>query len=148
MPTIEEWRNACKNASGGKACSMSGLTYSMVKGWLDEMVDRTYECIAGIKAAGEHPKHWTYKWLAPMPKKSGDDITVNDLRPLTLIEVTRKLWTSITVRKIWHVIEKHNLLHPAQHGYRRRRGTGSQSLQLIDVFEECEEAATDLGLSS
>jgi hypothetical protein len=85
MPTIEEWRHACKNASGGKASSMSGLTYSIVKGWPDEVVDRTYECIAGIKAAGEHPKHWTYKWLAPMPKKSGDDITVNDLRPLTLI---------------------------------------------------------------
>ena len=41
-----------------------------------------------------------------------------------------------------------DILHPSQHGYRRRRGTGSQSLQLIDVFEECEEAAADLGLSS
>ena len=30
----------------------------------------------------------------------------------------------------------------------KKRGTGSQSLQLIDVFEECEEAAADLGLSS
>ena len=71
---------------------------------------------------------------SPDAEKTGDDISVNDLRPLTLIEVTRKLWTSITVRKIWHVIEKHNLLHPSQHGYRRRRGTGSQLLQLIDVF--------------
>ena len=148
MPTLEEWRTACKNASGGKASSMSGLTYDIVKGWPPEVVDRTYECIAGIKKAGEHPKHWAYKWLAPMPKKTGDDISVNDLRPLTLIEVTRKLWTSVTVRKIWHVIKKHNLLHPSQHGYRRRRGTSSQSLQLIDVFEECEEAAADLGLSS
>ena len=31
-----------------------------------------------------------------MPKNEGD-ITVKDLRPLTLIEVTRKIWTSITV---------------------------------------------------
>jgi hypothetical protein len=31
-----------------------------------------------------------WKWLAPMPKIEGD-ITVKDLRPLTLIEVTRKI---------------------------------------------------------
>ena len=43
---------------------------------------------------------------------------------------------------------KNKLLHPAQHGYRRRRGTGSQTAQLIDVFEECLESNTDLGLSS
>ena len=30
MPTLDEWRHACKNASGGKASSMSGLTYSIV----------------------------------------------------------------------------------------------------------------------
>ena len=99
MSTIEEWRTACKNASGGKASSMSGLTYDIVKGWPLEVVDRTYKCIAGIKKAGEHPKHWAYKWLAPMPKKTGDDISVNDLRPLTVIEVTRKLWKSITAQK-------------------------------------------------
>ncbi len=33
MTTIEEWRTAYKNASGGKASSMSGLTYDIVEGW-------------------------------------------------------------------------------------------------------------------
>ena len=52
MPTLEEWRTACKNASGGKASSMSGLTYDIVKGWPPEVVDRTYECIAGLRRLG------------------------------------------------------------------------------------------------
>ena len=146
-PTLEEFKDACRNAKGGKAGSMSGLTYSIVNSWSDRVIATAYYCIVGLKKAGVHPSHWMWKWLAPMPKIEGD-ITVKDLRPLTLTEVTRQIWTSITVKKIWNFLEKNKLLHPAQHGYRRRRGTGSQTAQLIDVFEECLESNTDLGLSS
>ena len=104
-PTLDEFKEACKNSSGGKAGGMSGLTYNIVNSWSVKVVTIVYLCITGLKKAGVHPSHWMWKWLAPMPKIDGD-ITVKDLRPLTLIEVTRKIWTSITVKKIWNFLEK------------------------------------------
>ena len=104
-PTLEEFKDACRNAKGGKAGSMSGLTYSIVNSWSDRVIATAYYCIVGLKKVGVHPSHWMWKWLAPMPKIEGD-ITVKDLRPLTLIEVTRKIWTSITVKKSGTFLKK------------------------------------------
>ena len=76
------------------------------------------------------------------------NVTVKDLRPLSLIEVLRKLWNGIQVRKVWPLLTKYNLLHNAQNTYLRKRGCKDATLQLINALEEAEQAATLIALSS
>ena len=51
-------------------------------------------------------------------------------------------------KKIWHLVEKFGLLHSSQHGYRRRRGTDTLTMQLINVLEQVRESASTLALAS
>ena len=65
-----------------------------------------------------------------------------------MIEVLRKLWNGIQVRKVWPLLAKYKLLHNAQNAYLRNRGCKDASIQLINALEEAEQAATLIALSS
>ena len=146
-PTLAEFKSACKNTKGGDAPGPSGLTWQMVSNWSDPVVEHVYNLLISIHADGSSPQHWAWKWLAPIPKVTSN-VTVKDLRPLSLIEVLRKLWNGIQVRKVWPLLAKHNLLHNAQNAYLRNRGCKDASIQLINALEEAEQAATLIALSS
>jgi len=53
---------------------------------------------------------WQNRWLKAVSK--GDyQITADNARPIMLIEVTRKLWMSILMRRIEKHWRKHNLIN-------------------------------------
>ena len=146
-PSLKEFKDAVKNAKGGVTSGMSGLTYDILNCWPDEAIEMAYNAILKIKTAGRQPKHWTWKWITPIPKNAGDN-SLDNIRPISLVEVLRKVWSGIRVSKIWHLVEKHGLLHSSQHGYRRRKGTDSMTIQLLDIMEQIRESQTDLALAS
>ena len=126
---------------------MSGLTYDILRHWPDEAIELAYAAITKIKSAGSQPTHWMWKWMSPIPKVAGDNSLAN-IRPISLIEVLCKVWSGLRVKKIWHLVEKFGLLHSSQHGYRRKRGTDTLTIQLIDVLEQVRESASALALAS
>ena len=148
-PTKEQFRDACaKGFKGkGKAGGLSGNTYAIIALWPAKLADLVYDLIVKIRSNGCHPSGWQHKWLAILPKVRGE-VSLCDVRPLTLLECVRKVWTSVRVKKAWWLMEKHGMLHTAQHGYRRHRSTSSITVQLINVFEEAEESATIIAASS
>jgi hypothetical protein len=70
------------------------------------------------------------------------------MRPIGLFEITRKVWTSLLMQRIQTVWEKHNLLQFNQHGFRKRNGTESAILRLIDCIEHTRMANSDLYIIS
>jgi hypothetical protein len=148
-PTKEQFREACSRASKGKgkAGGLSGNTYAIISQWPEKLTDLVYDLIVKVRSGGGHPSGWKHKWLAILPKIRGE-VTLQDVRPLTLLECARKIWTSIRVSKAWWLVEKHGMLNTAQHGYRRHRSTSSATVQLINILEEAEESATKVAASS
>ena len=120
-PTVAEFKAACKHNKGGNAPGPSGFTWQMVSNWSEPLTEHVYNLLISIHADGSSPQHWAWKWLAPIPKVTAN-VTVKDLRPLSLIEVLRKLWNGIQVRKVWPLLEKYKLLHNAQNAYLRKKG--------------------------
>ena len=64
---------------------------------------------------------WKWRLLSPLPKVLYSS-NLNDIRPITLIETTRKVWASIIVGRIQHFWTKWKLLHPSQHAYQASKG--------------------------
>ena len=60
----------------------------------------------------------------------------------------RKVWVGITIKKIQDCWERHKILNPSQHGYRKRSGTDAALIQLINVLEDAEETGHPIFLSS
>ena len=74
--------------------------------------------------------------------------SIEDLRPICLLEIFRKFWTSILTHRIRHAWETHHLLDLSQHGFRANHGTDSASLLLIDALEQAKETYTACLVSS
>jgi len=53
------------------------------------MVAEAYECLAWMWQDRSIPACWKWKWLVPIPKNSSERL--QDIRPIMLMEVLRKL---------------------------------------------------------
>ena len=77
---------------------MSGLTYDLARHWPDSLVESVYTLLLDAWQKAEIPDFMKWKWLVPIPKK--ENPTVKQLRPIMLIEVLRKVWTSLVIEDI------------------------------------------------
>ena len=76
----------------------SGLSYNMIKAWPEHVRQIVYECLCELWQDRAAPQHWKWRFLVPIPKKESP--TLNDVRPLMLVEALQKIWTSICVVRI------------------------------------------------
>ena len=106
---------------------MQGLTYAMMKAWPEDITRYVYDLLCSLWHQKMVPGWWRHRWLIPFPKKP-ENPTLEELRPIFLLEATRKCWTGLIVAAIMDQIEKHNVLSEAQHGFRRKRGTHTANI--------------------
>ena len=62
------------------------------------------------------------------------------LRPITLAEALRKLWSKRVLRKRRAVWRKHDILNVSQHGYSAHRGTYTTMVQHLNLLEDAIES--------
>ena len=97
---------------------------------------------------GQIPNWWKRKWLCPKAKTDPSTATLDDLRPLCLLETTRKIWLGILVGRIVVVWESDQVLAPGQYGFRQGRGCEGPTTQVLNALEEAEEVGTEIHGSS
>ena len=89
---------------------------------------------------------WGAKFLQMIPKIK--DAGLKDLRPLMLVEVMRKIWVGLIMKKIATFWEKYDLIDKSQHAYLRGRGTHTVLQQLLNSLEAARDFKTNLYKSS
>ena len=146
-PSREEFGAYIKTLDPSSAGGMSGLTYLMVKLWPTEILDHAYKCLDQTWVSKGTFPDWGDRWLAPIPKKVTDP-GLKDLRPLMLVEVTRKIWVGLIMHKIRHFWKKWNIINENQHAYIQGKGTQTAIPQLIDAMESAEESKSSIFISS
>ena len=142
-PSFEEFCTHLSQTPIRSAAGPSGLTYNMLAALPDSLRLHLYHHLVHLWTHGQGTPAWKWRLLRPIPKKA-DNVTLNDLRPITLIETTRKVWVGIFTSRIKTFLHKHDLLHHSQHAYSRNRGTDTVHPQLRNLLEECQEECTSL----
>ena len=89
--------------------------------------------MAGFLRLQHIPTEWKWRWLVPLLKKDGT--TVDDLRPIMLLDVLRKVWTTLVMGNITKVLLKHRVLRVTQHAYLPHRCTDSANIQVVNTLE-------------
>ena len=146
--TIEELRAAIARTPASSVPGPSGLSYAMMKEWPEEVLQAAHLAMTQIWETGTIPNWWQWKWNCPIPKTDPDIATLDDLRPIALLETTRKIWMGIIVGRINRVWEHEEVLSNGQYGFRSTRSTESPTIQVINALEEAEESATEIHGSS
>jgi hypothetical protein len=146
-PTRTEFDTALHSMSDKSVGGMTGCTYTMMKCWPPEILNHLFECLSNMWSSNEIPEFWQWRWLCPIVKASGSH-ELEELRPLMLVETSRKLWTGIIINRIKRKWDSENMLNHMQHGFRARHGTCTATIQLINALEANRAANADLLVSS
>ena len=120
-PSLDEFTTILHDKAGHSSGGPSRLQYKHVQNWSPAMVSEAYNCLVTMWTQHHTPDAWKWKWLVPIPKGTSDK--VQDMRPIMLMEVFRKLWTGLIVKRITTSLQKHGVLSLNQHGYLPKRGT-------------------------
>jgi hypothetical protein len=99
-----------------------------------------------IHELGEVPDSWQKRNMALIPKK--EPITPKNLRPIMLLEATRKIWLSISANRLDSVMTAQGILHPAQTGCSKNRGTEDAILTVLNCLEDAHERREELHMIS
>jgi hypothetical protein len=103
-PRFETFKYAIQHGKTKSSPGPSGLTYTMMKQWPDQVVQTIYDLLVRLWNTKTHPDHWQQKWAVFIPKVTGSK-SLNDLRPIMLLETLRKTWFKLIVADITKVWE-------------------------------------------
>lgn len=133
-PTYAEFvatlRKASKVSAGGK----SGCTYAMLQNLEPDLLQQLYADSLSLWQQGVVPQWWKSKMVYPLAKKR-NTYSVQNIRPIVLIEVTRKLWYKTIAQRVASILETSGILQDNQCGFRRNRSCSDNLLHLINALE-------------
>ena len=87
---------------------------------------------------------WLQRWICTVPKNKGVACTLNSVRPISLYEVLRKVWTGLIAKKIETVWRDTGALDPAQYAYTKDTGADMEIIQIMNALQEAMELKQDL----
>jgi len=146
--SLEDRRQAIKRAPGTSVPGPSGLSYAMMKEWPESVLIKAHQAVSEIWKEKIIPQCWNQKWLCPKPKVDPEEATLQDLRPLNLLETPRKILMGIVVNRITRIWERRGVLSNSQYGFRPQRSCEGPTIQALNAQEEAEESGTEIHGSS
>jgi len=147
-PPFEEFKlTLARKTTKGKAAGPSGTTYGMLALLDEDDLRVLYTAMARMWEAREVPALWKLRWMVPISKVPIEP-SIDQLRPISLVETSRKLWFTMIIHRIRSAWHEYGALSDLQHGSRPCRGTDSASIQFINAIEECHVSCTPLFASS
>jgi hypothetical protein len=148
-PTEKEFTAAILASKKDSAPGMSGLSYNMLRvaaKTTPDLITAIYSSLAELWKDKTIPDSWKWRWLVPTPKVPSPSL--GDLRPLSLVEVLRKLWASVIMRNVSAAWAKNHTLNRNQHGFVPGRSMEEAVLEAMNSLESAKEWRTDLYISS
>ena len=106
-PSIDEWMAKVKALPKNSAPGPSGLSYDMIRCWSLPVHEAVLRAHVDMWRKGKVPAEWCRKWLILIPKGNGS--TLDDMRPLMLIEATRKIWSGIFLTRIQGFVDANKM---------------------------------------
>ena len=113
--------------------------------WSDEVIKSIYAALCELWITKSVPVEWTRRWVHLIPK--APDPSLDELRPICLLEVTRKLWVGLVIETISEYIYSDGVLTPGQQSG-KRRGTDAGSAELSATLETAKRCKSQVYLTS
>jgi hypothetical protein len=147
-PSLEEFQDAIHRSPRKRSGGPSGLTYDALRIVAPDIIADVYNRMLQLWQAKRFPEWMRKKHLCPLPKVDADILTPEQLRPVMLIEVLRKVWLRPIVYRIRKAWQDQGVLAGAQYGFLGGRSCANGILQLINSMEQALYEGRSLYFSS
>ena len=92
-----------------------------------------------ILDTGQVPSEWKLAVIIPVPK-SGTSESLDKFRPISLLPVVAKVFERLVNRQLFSHLQKYNILHPTQSGFRPWYTTQDVLVGLVDSWRKALDA--------
>ena len=123
------------NTKPNKASGPDGIQARLLKELSNELAPVFKILFQASLNQGRVPKDWKEANVTPLFKK-GEKSDPGNYRPVSLTSITCKILEHIICSNIINHLDKHNVLTPYQHGFRKYRSCETQLIGLIDDFSK------------
>jgi hypothetical protein len=132
--TFEQFDEALNALKTGSAPGPSQVTANMIKAWPQSTRVLVHKHMSNIWQSRTIPPWFKDKLMKLIPKLP-DSEALDDMRPISLYEIIRKVWTTIVGKRINRVWHEQSLLHGAQYGYKLDNGVQMALFTVINQIE-------------
>jgi len=137
--TFDQFEATINALPSGGAPGPSQVTVNMVKAWAPATKRFIYTHMLNLWTTRSTPTWFKDKLLKLAPKVAGRTELTN-MRPISLYEIIRKIWTTMVAKRINLVWHQEKTLHRAQYGYQLDNGV---HMALINTLSQIEGANID-----
>ena len=129
----------------GKAAGPDNLTSRILKEIHNEIAPILTDIYNSSLHEGRVPDDWRNAIVTPVYKK-GPKVKAENYRPISLTCICCKVMEHVITSNIMAYLDKHNLLHPNQHGFRKKLSCETQLIQFIQDLSDTlnEKGQTDI----
>lgn len=106
-----------------KTPGLSGITKNVLINLPQKGIDTLLEIFNATLSAGYFPDDLKKTKMIFIPKEGKNIKEIINYRPISLLEVTGKLFEKILNNRLLLYLENNNILNNRQHGFRKNRGT-------------------------
>ena len=136
-PSIAEVTDTIKKLPTGRAPGADGIVAEMLKSSINESVTRLQALFDAIWSTERIPQDWKQGVIIPIYKNKGNSHDPSNYRPITLLSVPSKVFTSILLNHIRsHLISARR---PEQAGFTPSRSTTDCILALRTLAQQRRE---------
>ena len=124
----------------GKAAGLDNLTSRILKKLHNEIAPMLSDIFNTSLREGKVPDDWRNASVTPVYKK-GIKTKAENYRPISLTCICCKVMKHVITSNIMAHLDKQKLLHPSQHGFRRKISCETQLIQFVqDISETLNES--------
>ena len=106
----EELNNTLKNLPNGKASGISTISYEMLKNLGTGAKSTLRKFYSLCLKKGTCPPLWKTSSIFPIPKSKDWECDLSNIRPIILLETSRKCLTKIITNRLSTICKKYNIL--------------------------------------
>jgi ribonuclease HI len=122
----------------GKSAGDDGMLYELLKEGPEKLIQIIHAALNSLLTKKMSvPQLWKGGLIKLLFKK-GDPMMCKNFRPVVLLRVCYKLYTSILTDRLYGISERHGLLHSSQEGFRRYRSCSRQAQSLFWAYQEAK----------
>lgn len=139
--TVKELNLAISRLKSGKSPGSDGFTgewYKYMKTSLTPLLIRTFNWVL---QTGEIPPSWSEALISVIPKEDKDKQECGNYRPISVLNVDYKLFTSILARRLESILPE--LINLDQTGFIQQRQTMDNIRRTLHIIEQVNQQKTE-----
>ena len=134
--SIDEIMEVVKKSKIRKAEGCDEVHPFMIKFGGEKVIEWLFKLFNLIFDGRVAPVEWNMGIIIPIPKVSTSKVRLDKFRPISLLPVVGKIMEKIVTKRLTDIAEKCEWLPKFQHGFRRKKSTLNNLIELQNVIHE------------